>query len=135
MSELTVLSLGWGVQSWTLAAMVALGELPQIDYAIHADTTWEHDHTYRFAEQWTPWLEDHGVHVLTVQGRSAHTMVHQSQKSAGKYIVIPAYTEYVNDTKDSGVIRRQCTGRWKIDPKDKAVIQILRDSGIVKYNY
>lgn len=29
---LTILSLGWGVQSWTLAAMAALGELPKPDY-------------------------------------------------------------------------------------------------------
>ena len=29
-----VISLGWGVQSFTLAAMVALGELEPVDYAI-----------------------------------------------------------------------------------------------------
>jgi hypothetical protein len=28
-NPLKVLSLGWGVQSWTLAAMSALGELPE----------------------------------------------------------------------------------------------------------
>jgi hypothetical protein len=33
----TAISLGWGVQSFTLAAMVALGELPPVDVAIHAD--------------------------------------------------------------------------------------------------
>ena len=38
MPEITYLSLGWGVQSWTIAAMAALGELPPIDLAIHADT-------------------------------------------------------------------------------------------------
>lgn len=37
-ATLKVLSLGWGVQSWTLAAMVALKELPPVDYAVHADT-------------------------------------------------------------------------------------------------
>ena len=43
-----VISLGWGVQSFTLAAMVALGELEPIDAAIHADTT--HDSVlYRIA--------------------------------------------------------------------------------------
>ena len=38
MPEITYLSLGWGVQSWTIAAMAALEELPPIDLAIHADT-------------------------------------------------------------------------------------------------
>ncbi len=30
MSGLHILSLGWGVQSWTLAAMAALGEIPPV---------------------------------------------------------------------------------------------------------
>ena len=61
---LTVLSLGWGVQSWTLAAMVALKELPPVDCAIHADTTHEASGTYEHAKKWTPWLEDQGVLVV-----------------------------------------------------------------------
>ena len=35
---LVYLSLGWGIQSWTLSAMIALGFLPPIDLAIHAFT-------------------------------------------------------------------------------------------------
>ena len=30
-----VISLGWGVQSFTLAAMAALGDIPPVDAAIH----------------------------------------------------------------------------------------------------
>lgn len=48
------ISLGWGVQSFTLAAMSALGELPAVDVAIHADTTHEASGTYAFAARWTP---------------------------------------------------------------------------------
>lgn len=51
------LSLGWGVQSFTLAAMAALGELPPLDAAIHADTTHERGATYAFAQKWTTWIE------------------------------------------------------------------------------
>jgi hypothetical protein len=40
-NSLKVLSLGWGIQSFTLAAMVALGELDPLSFAIHADTTHE----------------------------------------------------------------------------------------------
>lgn len=29
MAEMTIISLGWGVQSWTLAAMSALGACPR----------------------------------------------------------------------------------------------------------
>ena len=31
MPEITYLSLGWGVQSFTIAAMAALGKIPPID--------------------------------------------------------------------------------------------------------
>ena len=41
MTPFCVLSLGWGVQSWTIAAMAALGELPRFDAALHADATWD----------------------------------------------------------------------------------------------
>jgi len=30
--SLTILSMGWGVQTWTLAAMMALEEHPRADY-------------------------------------------------------------------------------------------------------
>ena len=67
MPELTYLSLGWGVQSWTIAAMAALEELPPVDVAIHSDTGHEAAGTYAHAEKWTSWLEEHGVPVVTVK--------------------------------------------------------------------
>ena len=74
--QLTYLSLGWGVQSWTLAAMVALGELPPVDLAIHADTTHEAAGTYAHAAKWTPWLEKPG-------GKGGHGNGRQHRGSAG----------------------------------------------------
>ena len=66
-NPLKILSLGWGVQSWTLAAMAALDEIPKPDYAVHADTTHEMEGTYSHAKKWTPWLEERGIPVVTVQ--------------------------------------------------------------------
>lgn len=100
------ISLGWGTQSFALAAMVALGELPPVDVAIHADTTHEASGTYAFAERWTPWLEEHGVKVVTVQPPSAPLV----DQWGG--MMIPAYTA----TEKGGQVKRQCTGDWKIDP-------------------
>jgi len=62
-----VLSLGWGVQSFTIAAMIALGELEPIDFAIHADTLHESQLTYEFIARWSPWLEDHNLSIKTVK--------------------------------------------------------------------
>jgi hypothetical protein len=128
--QLTILSLGWGVQSWTLAAMSALGELPKVDYAIHADTTWEREQTYQFAEAWTPWLEEHGVRVVTVRSARAHTPVRKSTKSDGSYILVPAFS--LDEAGRRGQVRRQCTGDWKIDPQNKQINAFLKERGIKK---
>lgn len=111
---LSIISLGWGVQSWTLAAMAALGELPSVDYAIHSDTTFERAETYAFAATWTPWLEEHGVKVITVSDTRATHILKKSSTSDGHYTLMPAFT--LDDTGKRGQLRRQCTSRWKIEP-------------------
>jgi hypothetical protein len=110
-NPLKILSLGWGVQSWTLAAMAALDEIPRPDYAVHADTTHEMQGTYSHAAKWTPWLEEHGVPVVTVQAANANVVVYRSTAS----VMIPAVT-VENQTLEKGVAKRQCTKEWKIAP-------------------
>jgi hypothetical protein len=104
------ISLGWGVQSFTLAAMVALGDLEPVDVAIHADTTHEASGTYSFAARWTPWLEDRGVRVVTV----SNPTVRITTDRVGGEIWIPAFTDTPN--ANGGMLRRQCTHRWKVQP-------------------
>ena len=108
-----VISLGWGVQSFTLAAMSAVGELPPVDAAIHADTTHERAATYEFAQRWTPWLEKHGVRVVTVRARAERTDPCYSVAVAS--IFLPLFTMRV-DGVASGLLRRQCTNEWKVSP-------------------
>ena len=111
MPKITYLSLGWGIQSWTIAAMVALGELPMIDLAIHADTTHEAQGTYAHAKKWTPWLIDHGLRVETVRSRDTDAVTNPTNNG----VFIPATT--VQRTNGSlGKLSRQCTERWKIRP-------------------
>ncbi len=120
-----VISLGWGVQSFALAAMSALGVLPKVAAALHANTTHERSETYGFAKRWTPWLEERGVRVVTVSDRP--------QFPSGKGIFIPSFTNQApvvnewgnpdipvhvlhSDGLPAGMLRRQCTQRWKIKP-------------------
>jgi len=142
-TRLCVISLGWGVQSWTLAAMVALGELPPVDAVVHSDTTWEREGTYQFAREWTPWLEERGVRVVTVndsrQAKEAVTAGTNSPLytinppvsllSGGKNeVMIPAMTS----TDKGGQLRRQCTQRWKIAPMRRFIASELKRKGIKK---
>jgi len=104
-----VLSLGWGVQSFTLAAMAALGVIEMPDVAIHADTMHEFSGTYRFAEKLTPWLEERGLRVVVV------VATHEKKNIIDKWggMQLPAFTQ---GRYGNGQIRRQCTHEWKIRP-------------------
>lgn len=98
-----VLSLGWGVQSFTLAAMSALGESERVNVALHADTTHERSSTYHFAAKYTPWLVAHDINVVTVTA----TRVDPANEHD--------HPPYITDPSD-GRLRRKCTGAWKIAP-------------------
>ena len=106
-----IISLGWGTQSFALAAMVALGELEPVDFAIHADTTHERTATYRFAEKWTPWLEERGVKVVTTISANANIIEHGGT---------PLPTFQITE-KGLGMLGRQCTNRWKIQPMRREI--------------
>lgn len=99
-----VISLGWGVQSFTLAVMSALGDLPKVDYVIHSDTTHERQATYKLASRYTLWLEEHGIPVITVKPDNAEII----DNFGG--VMIPAYVE------NAGILKRQCTDKWKRAP-------------------
>jgi len=105
------LSLGWGVQSFTIAAMCALKEIENVDYAIHADTNFENMLTYRFARAWSDWLEIRGVRVITVKNEKPNEVI---TNRVGGEIFIPAFTN--TPSSQGGRLRRQCTQRWKIAP-------------------
>lgn len=124
--KLRIISLGWGVQSWALAAMSALGELPRVDFAIHADTTFERAETYEFARTWTTWLEKRGVVVVVVVGKRNHEV---ADRWGG--VFIPGYTTY-EDGEPSGMLRRQCTNDWKIAPIRRWVSAELKRRGLQK---
>lgn len=102
-----VLSLGWGVQSWTLAVMAALGDIEPIVAAVHSDTTHERAATYQFAARMTPWLESRGVRVVTVRADNTDPI----DPYGG--VMIPAYT---TTEKSNGQMSRQCTQKWKRAP-------------------
>lgn len=106
---LRVISLGWGVQSWALAAMSALGYLPPVNWAIHSDTGYERSNTYEFARRWTPWLRDHGVPVFTVQASE------RARSMDLPYTLMPVFA--VGPDGKPGQYNRSCTARWKIEPQ------------------
>ena len=117
MAQLTVISLGWGVQSFGLVAMSALGVLPKVDYAIHGNTGWERSETVAFAKKWTPWVEEHGIEVVMVSAPAGVRDV------AGDGITPPFFTR---GPDGDGQLYRTCTDRWKIRPMQRWLRQELK---------
>jgi hypothetical protein len=107
-----ILSMGWGIQTWTLAAMMALDEHPRADFLVFADTHHEGQGTYAFARKWTPWLGERGLTVVTVEGKQTEAPRMDWGKAGA--IMVPAFT--IDADGHRGQVRRQCTGDWKIAP-------------------
>lgn len=125
---LTVLSLGAGVQSTTLALMAAHGEVgPMPDCAIFADTQSEPDAVYKHLS-WlmSPNVLPFPVHVVTAGNLSEHVA---AERPKGKYLKvdIPAFVKAPDGS--IGLINRSCTRDFKIDPIRRHVRQLLGIAG------
>ncbi len=108
--QLTVLSLGAGVQSSTLALMAAHGEIPMPDCAIFADTGWEPRAVYDHLDRLTPLLP---FPVHRVSGGDIRDSI-----ASDRYDPIPWYVE-------GGIGRRQCTKVYKLYPIRRKVREML----------
>jgi hypothetical protein len=108
---LTVISLGAGVQSTTMALMAAHGEItPMPNCAIFADTQWEPRTVYTHLD----WLESvlpFPVHRVSLGDLKAAV-------TSGGFSSVPFYT-------DSGLGARQCTYQYKLRPLYRKVRELL----------
>ncbi|WP_347269012.1 hypothetical protein [Paracoccus sp. (in: a-proteobacteria)] len=153
--RLRVLSLGAGVQSTTLALMAAHGEVgPMPDCAIFADTGWEPKAVYEHLA----WLRSPNVLPFPVHIVSAGDLRTDLLAGARgeRWASIPAFTRTVTpagaelpvyDEDENGdliavgsrilptervgvgMIRRQCTGDYKIAPIRRKVRLLLGIAG------
>jgi hypothetical protein len=115
--DLTVLSLGAGVQSTTLALLAADGALPRPDVAIFADTGWEPRGVYEHLDRLEAALP---FPVLRVQkGNLRDDMLSADQR----YAAIPAFVR--NPDGSEGIGRRQCTAEYKLGPIRRKVRELL----------
>lgn len=115
------LSLGAGVQSSTVALLIAHGEVPMVDAAIFADTQWEPQGVY----QWLDWLETqlpYPVHRVTA-GSIRDSILQKQNTTGGRVASIPWHMQMPDGSHSMG--RRQCTNEYKLQPLIKAKRQLL----------
>jgi hypothetical protein len=124
---LRVLSLGAGVQSTTIALLSAVGELPPLDVAIFADTGSEPAVVYRhLAWLQTPGLLPFPIHIVKAGAVSLGDGMLAAMNGGGGrgfHARPPLFVRNPDGTK--GMVRRQCTGDYKIDPIEKEVRRLL----------
>lgn len=117
--RLTVLSLGAGVQSTTVALLAAYGEISAPDCAIFADTEWEPRAVYDHLDRLEARLPFPVYRVSAGNLREEAVKKATTTRSAGRFPAIPWFTS------DGGMGRRQCTAHYKIEPLAKKMRELL----------
>jgi hypothetical protein len=116
-----VLSLGAGVQSTTVALMIARGDLPPVDCAIFSDTGWEPAAVYTHLD----WLESvlpYPVHRVQKGNLRADLMA--GMNSTGQqFAAVPWFM--VSPKGKPGMGRRQCTSEYKLKPLHRKVVELM----------
>ena len=108
---LTVISLGAGVQSSTMAIMAAKGDLPPVDCAIFADTGYEPKAVYKYLE-FLKKILPYPIHLVE-KGNIRDDML--AAKGTTNFVVAPFFTQN-KITGKKGMVMRQCTNDYKIQP-------------------
>ncbi len=113
--DLLTLSLGAGVQSGTLAEMVAEGVLQRPDIAIFADTGDEPDYVYQYVDYLRGRLAGVGVPLEVVRMGD----IVSGYYGGGRFAAIPLYMQH--DDGSIGRGRRQCTSEYKVAPIEATI--------------
>lgn len=121
MKPLRVISLGAGVQSSALALMFAEGFLePMPDCAIFADTGAEPAHVYFWLNSLEAMLPFPVHRVMWKNGLTQNII---ESIDGQRFAVAPFFTE--SDGKRGGMLRRQCTREFKIQPITKKLRELV----------
>lgn len=118
---ITVLSLGAGVQSTTVALLSASGRLPRLDGAVFADTGWEPAAVYEHLDRLDrEVLQPAGIPLYRVSvGNIRDDALDPEQRFASMPLFIK------NRDSSDGMTRRQCTSEYKLKPIKRQVRQLL----------
>ena len=123
--NLSILSLGAGVQSSTLAFMGEFGEI-NVDCAIFADTMGEPKDVYKWLQYLQEKITRFPIHVVSRGNLEEDAPIVRKSKKSGKLYMkglIPAYVLKEDGIK--GLLGRKCTADYKILPIQQKVRQLL----------
>lgn len=122
--EIVYLGLGAGVQSSTLAEMVAEGELAPPDYALFADLEDEPAHVYDQLDYLEARLATRGVPLVRLRPGSIVERLFSDEA-----LSIPVYVHY-QKAREPVRAQRWCTKLLKIEPAEAYARQVLAERGL-----
>jgi hypothetical protein len=117
--SLTVISLGAGVQSSTMAIMAAKGDFPPVDCGIFADTGYEPKAVYKYLK-FLKKILPYPIHIVQ-KGNIKNDLL--KAKGTTEFSIAPFFTQETITGK-KGMIRRQCTNDYKIQPLKKKIREL-----------
>jgi len=115
-----VISLGLGVQSTAMYMMSSIGRIPRADHAVFADPGAELPRTYEILEYLEDWGKyNNGIPIHVINEKNLLTdILNQTNSTGQRWASIPAFTE------SGGMVRRQCTSEYKIQPVIKKIREL-----------
>lgn len=125
--DFTYISLGAGVQNSALYVLSTLGErdVPLADVAIFADTGDEPQWVYDYLDALRIWgINNHGPPIRVAQKGVLSEWMVERQREGKRFVSVPVYTAGEDGSKE-GMLRRQCTREFKIEPITKEVRALL----------
>ena len=117
---LTIISLGAGVQSSAMAIMAAKGDFPSVDCAIFADTGYEPKAVYKYLD-FLKKILPYPIHIVA-KGNIKDDMIN-SIDNGTRFPTAPFFTKN-SETNKKGMLRRQCTNDYKIQPIRQKIRQL-----------
>jgi len=122
--SLHIISFGAGVQSTALILLALHGDI-KADCAVFADTGWEPRAVYDHLERMKSFATSHGFPIHTVsKGYSIRDLALNQTPTSGRP---PLYI--VGEDGKNGMIRRQCTQTFKIEPIRARIRYLLKETG------
>ena len=112
------LSLGAGVQSTALLVLSNEGKVPRADYCVFADTQSEPSYVMEYLEVLKSYSK---IPIVTCTAGSLEQDILNSRDRGTTFASIPGFTEFAGK---AGMLRRQCTREYKINPIYKKVREL-----------
>lgn len=121
-----VLSFGGGTQSTALLLMALKGEINGVipDYIIFSDTGWEPQKIYDWVNKVNQYIKTkYNREIIFTKGGNIRTDLLNAVENGSRVASLPFFT--LNEDGEKGMVMRQCTAEYKIQPVKHKVRELL----------